>query len=319
MMLQGRAYEALFLTVVGGLGVVVLTVLTFPLLLYLLPFLYNSVSLYIHYLLIFVVLWMIISENKAGVLWASLIFLVSGVFGTLSLNTFPLISIFPALTGLFGISGLIISLKIKTTIPKQSESREVGVSIKGIFTGWFSGLLVGILPGVGSSQAGVIASNVFKADKKDFLTAIGGINTSNILFTFISFFTLEKIRSGSVAAISQILPSPTLHDTIVIIVVGLITAFIAAIVTLKTGKFVIRKIEKINYQKISLFIIFLLVALVVVFSGLVGLLIMFVGTCIGLLTVSLKIKRSHMMGFFLLPTILYFSGLNTVFFTVLGI
>ncbi len=318
MMLEGKAYEALFLTVVGGLGVVILTILTFPLLIYILPFLYSSINSYIHYLLIFVVLWMIISENKKGVFYSILIFSLSGIFGIISLGGFPAVSLFPALTGMFGISGLIVSLK-STEIPKQNEVREVDVSFKGIFIGWISGLLVGILPGIGSSQAGTIASNIFKTKTKDFLTALGGINTSNIMFTFIAFYTLEKTRSGAAAAVSQILFSPTLHELGLMVIVGLFTTFIAAATTLKIGKIIIGGVEKINYHRINLFIIIFLIILTLLFSDLVGLLILFTGTLTGLLAIHLKVRRSHMMGFFLLPTILYFSGLSPVLSLIVGV
>lgn len=319
MMLRGRAYEALFLTVVGGIGVVLLTILTFPLLLYVLPFLFKNISGYIQYLLIFVVIWMVVSENKKRAIYAALIFFLSGFFGLLSLNSFPTISIFPALTGLFGISGLILSLDSGTKIPKQSGAREVGVSFKGIFTGWLAGLLVGILPGVGSSQAGVIASNAFKTNKHDFLTTIGGINTANTFSTFIVFFTLQKTRSGAAAAVSQILTTPTLDDLFLIMAVGLITTFIAAAITLKIGKFMINKVEGINYRKTNMFIMASLAVLVFVFSGPIGLLILAIGTSIGLLTNLMKIRKSQMMGFFLLPTILYFTGLNPLLAVVLGV
>ena len=320
MMMEGKAYEALFLTVVGGVGVVVLSILAFPLLLYLLPLLYNNISSYIHYILIFVVLWMIFSEKNKGVFYATLIFFFSGIFGVISLASFPSVSIFPALTGLFGISGMLLSFGSQDRIPKQIvDQKEIQVSFKGIFTGWIAGLLVGILPGIGSSQAGVIASNLFKVKAKDFLTALGGINTSNIFFTLIAFFSLGKTRSGAAAAISEIITTPTFYDLIFIVLIGLTTVFVAAIITLKTGKFIIKRIENTNYNKLNIAIMVLLIFLVIIFSGAIGLLILFIGTFIGILASLFRIKKSSMMGFFLLPTILYFSGLSPVFFVFLGL
>ena len=319
MMLEGRAYEALFLTVIGGVGVVILSVITFPLLFYSLPIIYNSVSSYIHYLLIFVVLWTIISEKGRGVFHASSVFLISGIFGLISLTAFPTLSLFPALTGLFGISGLLLGLGSQSRIPKQTEQREFSVSLKGIFTGWISGLLVGILPGIGSSQAAVLASNVFRVKAEDFLTALGGINTSNIFFSFIAFFTLEKTRSGAASAISQIIITPTFFDVVFVMIIGLVTTFIAAAITLKTGKLIINRIEDVSYSKLNLSITIFLAVLAFVFSGPIGILILFIGTCIGILASLLKIRKSNMMGFFLLPTILYFSGLNPPLFAILGI
>ncbi len=316
MLLKGRGYEALFLTVVGGLGVTLLTVATLPLLIQLIPFLYNSLSSYLQYLLIGVSFWMIIIDKKLAALF---VFLVSGVFGFMSLESLPsAVIIFPALTGLFGFSNLIISIKSKPTIPKQIETSRVEVSFKGIFTGWISGLLVGILPGVGSSQAGVIASQTLKAKTKDFLTALGGINTSNILFTFVMFFTLEKTRSGAVWAISQILFTPSFNELLLIMTVGVITAFVSTVVTLKIGKSFLKFIQKVDYERLNYITMLCLIALVFIFTGFIGLFVSIIGTFIGLSAILLGVKRSNMMGFFILPTILYFAGLNPLFTYLFG-
>ena len=175
------------------------------------------------------------------------------------------------------------------------------------------------MPGIGSSQAGVIASNALKAKRQDFLTALGGINTSNIFFTFIAFFALEKTRSGAAAAVSQIIATPTLYDLVFIIIIVLITTLLASVLTLRIGKVMIRKIQGVSYSKLNLSIILFLTALVAIMTGLMGLLILIIGVCIGILAHLLRIKKSNMMGFFLLPTILYFSGLNPPLFAVLGI
>jgi TctA family transporter len=37
------------------------------------------------------------------------------------------------------------------------------------------------------------------------------------------------------------------------------------------------------------------------------------GTFLGLLAISTGVKRTHLMGFLVLPTILYFSGLDPLF------
>ena len=316
MLLQGKGYEALFLTVIGGLGVVLLTVATLPLLVQLIPFLYNNLSSYLQYLLIAVSFWMIVTDKKA---FAIFTFLVSGLFGFISLESIPSsVVLFPALTGMFGFSGLIMSIKSKTTIPKQEQVTKTTLSFRGIFTGWLAGLLVGILPGVGSSQAGVIASQTTKTKPKEFLTALGGINTANMFFTFIMFFTLEKTRSGAVWAISQILFTPSFNELILIITVAVITAFVSAVVTLKTGKVFIKLIEKINYVKLNVATLVGLVTLIFIFTGPLGIFISIIGTFLGLTTVLLGVKRSNMMGFFIVPTILYFAGLNPLFVSVFG-
>ncbi len=142
------------------------------------------------------------------------------------------------------------------------------------------------------------------------MIALGGINTSNLLFTFIAFFTLEKTRSGAASAVSQIITTPTLYDLYLIMSVAMLTTFIAAFLTIKIGKLIAMRFHETNYKKINIMTICALVSLSFVFSGSVGLLILATGIFLGLLTNLLKIRRSTMMGFFILPAALYFSGLS---------
>jgi putative membrane protein len=320
-LLAGRGYEALFLTVIGGLGVAILTLLTLPLLLYLIPWIYTAIHPYIHLILLFIVLWMVLTERGAAKLYSLLVFLLVGTFGFVSLNSLPSeIVLFPALTGLFAFSTLSVSFQSMASIPEQEIAEEIeGNHARGILTGWLAGWLAGILPGIGAAQAGVIAAQVFRAKVRDFLTALGGINTANILFTFIVFYTLGKTRSGAMWMISQLVDKLTFSDMLLLSAVGAITCFISAILTLRIGKTVIRRMKNINYKRLNLYVIAILVVLVFAFTGFIGLFIALLGACMGLLAILLGIRRSHLMGFLILPTMLYFSGLGVYLGFLLGI
>ncbi len=181
-LLEGRGYEALVLTVIGGIGVTVLTILTLPILLSGIPLIYSFLKSYIHIILVVFVVWMILSENGIKKFHSLLIFLLAGFFGVLVLNSASQdVSVYAGLTGLFGLSGIVSSYLTNTALPKQNMSFEIKVSKKGILTGWIAGILAGILPGLGSAQSSIVASKVLGSNEKDFLTALGGINTCNKL------------------------------------------------------------------------------------------------------------------------------------------
>ncbi len=310
MLLEGRGYEALFLATTGGLMVIMLTVITLPVLITSVPFLYYAIKPVIHFILAAIVLWMIVTEKKKFA--AISVFLLAGVFGFMSLNSLPSDhALFPALTGLFAISTLITSIFSGVRIPAQRKTGEIRASwIRGGLTGWLAGLLAGLLPGIGSSQSGVIASQFFRVKRKEFIITLGGINTSNIFFTLIVFFLIGKTRSGASWFISQLFSLFTYNDLILIAIIGVITCFLSVLMTLRTGSFVMNRINERNYQRISKTTLVSLVVLIIIFSGLPGLLIALTGTMIGLLTIISGIKRTHMMGFLLFPTILYFSGMS---------
>ncbi len=319
MLLLGRGEEALLLTVVGGVCVVVLTILSFPFLLHFLPFVYESMRPLMHVFLVILVVWMVMMERGKKRIYAAIVFVFSGLFGILTLTSLPSDqALFPALTGLFGLSTLLTSMVKKTKLPPQKSPGEIkGDWLKGGMTGWLAGMLAGLLPGVGSSQAGVIAAQLLRAKLKEFLIALGGINTSNILFTFIAFYTIGKTRSGAAWAVSQITDVLLPSDIIFMIIVAFLTCFFSGVLTLKIGKLILNRMKHVNYRKVMVFTIVTLFILVFIFSGESGILISLVGVSVGVLTISFGVKRTHMMGFLLLPTILYFSGASPFVLSVL--
>lgn len=319
MLLKGRGYEALFLTVMGGLGVTMLTILSMPALLYFLPLIYTSIKPVMHIILTIVVVWMIFTEMGGKRLYALLIFILSGTLGFLVLNSLPSEqALFPALTGLFGLSTLMMSLITKIKLPEQMIPGEVkGNWLKGSVTGWLAGMLAGLLPGIGSSQAGIIASQFLKAKLRGFLIALGGINTSNIFFTFIVFYTIGKTRSGAVWALSQFMDNISLFEIVLVMTVGFAACLISSVLTIKVGRMITTNMKNINYTKMMLFTLSFLFTLVFMFTGLLGVLISLTGMFMGLLAISFGVKRTHLMGFLLLPTITYFSGLNPIFLSIL--
>jgi putative membrane protein len=319
-LLEGRGYEAVMLTVIGGLGVAALTFLTLPLLVYLIPAVYAAIRPVLHILLLIVVAWMVLTESGPGRFYATLVFLLSGAFGIVTLNAFPSGLLFPSLTGLFALSTLLVSYCAGGTIPRQPIPHEIrGGHGRGILTGWLAGWFAGMLPGVGAAQAGVLAAQSLRASTRDFLTALGGINTSNILFTFIIFYTINKTRSGAAWAISQLAGPITPWVMALIVVAGITACFISALATLGLARLLLSQIRRMEYRRMSLVVMLTLVVIIALLSGPPGLLAALTGTFIGLLAIKLGIKRSHLMGYLILPTALYFSGLSPSVMSILGV
>ncbi|MCK4714985.1 MAG: tripartite tricarboxylate transporter permease [Candidatus Aenigmarchaeota archaeon] len=321
LLLMGRGYEAVALTVLGGIGVAALVLLTLPILVYLIPFVYGAIRPVMHILLIMVVLWMVLTEHGWKRPAAFFIFLLAGIFGFVTLNAFPSGSLlFPSLTGLFAFSTLLTSLWTRCVLPEQDIRSELGGDHrKGILVGWLAGWLAGMLPGVGAAQAGAIAAQRLRAKTEEFLTALGGINTSNILFTLLMFYAIGKTRSGAVWAISQITGSLALWDMVILVLVGVTVSFMSGATTLVLGKAILHRIRGLDYRKITAAVMAFLIVMVYLLAGAPGHLAASTGMFIGLLSVLGRLRRSHLMGYLLFPTILYFSGLTSHMTVTLGI
>lgn len=182
-LLRGNGLMALKLTIIGSFGALLLSILLFPILLPIVKFVYPAIKDYIGYILLFVVVFMILRDKFK--LWALFIFLISGVFGFIVFNLNLKNPLFPMLSGLFGISTLLISLFQNQKIPKQKITSDIKLSrsktVKALFSGQFSGFLTSIFPGLGSAQAAVISMQITpNLGDHGFMILIGSINTANL-------------------------------------------------------------------------------------------------------------------------------------------
>ena len=163
LLLKGMGYEAVKLTVIGSLLCLILTLIMIPFVISYLPKVYNFMSPYIGWILLGVSIFMIIKENGLDKrFWGFYVFMISGIFGLIVFNIPNLKQpLLPMLSGLFGISTLLVSLFEKVEIPKQRITEMVNVpklkGLKALLGATISGSLIGIFPGLGSAQAAIIS------------------------------------------------------------------------------------------------------------------------------------------------------------------
>jgi putative membrane protein len=85
-----------------------------------------------------------------------------------------------------------------------------------------------------------------------------------------------------------------------------ISAGIATFLTLKMTKISLKFLRRVNYQRLCLYTSIFLFALTVIFSGLIGILILIVSIAVGFIPNYLNIRRTYAMGCLILPCILFF-------------
>ena len=313
LLLEGRGFEAVKLTVIGSLICLIVTVLLIPLMLPFVAGIYEFIRPSMGYILIAVVLYMIIIEKSLNKkLFAFFVFLLTGSLGLVVLN-WPNLEqpLFSMLTGLFGISTLAISLQQNSKIPKQTFTESIEVpfkkTVKAISAGVFSGSLTGIFPGLGAAQASIIGMGlVGKIGAHGFMILLGGINTVNFVFSLATLFALQKARNGAVVVVLELIKSIDFNQLMIFCSVALIAGAVATFLALKISKGFASIITKLNYRKLVLSIIIFISILVFVFSGFYGLLILVISTAIGMIAPLIGVKRSHAMGCLMLPVILFF-------------
>jgi putative membrane protein len=309
-LLAGHGMKAVKLTIIGSFGAVILSIVLFPLFVWIIKYGYPIINKYVAYLLIATAAFMLIRDQNK--FWALLIFLLSGCLGIIVLNMPNLANpLFPLLSGLFGIATLLVSIFDKQNIPPQIEERFLdmrkGIFLRAIFSGQFSGFITAALPGLSSSIAAVISLQFSKKlGDQGFMVLVGSIGTVSFILSLVTMYVLSKARNGSVAVVQELMPEIKLSTVIIFLCISLIAGGFGVILCLFFGRFFSQMVTKINYAKLVMAIILFICFLTLALTSWIGFCVLIASTAVGILPAKVKVARSHSMGCLLIPVILYF-------------
>lgn len=308
MLLFGRGHEAVTLTLIGSTLAIICLIPLVPLFLLIVPKVYPFIEKMLAWFLIWICIFLIYNEKENKVN-SIIIFILAGFLGIASLNSISKEPLLPLLTGLFGSSTIIYSLKSNTIIPEQIISK-IKIVKKDLIKPTLITMLVSpicsFFPGLGSSQAAIIGSQLDKNQKQEqFLILLGSINTLVISISFVTLYLISKSRTGAANAISQIINLSSKEFYIILITI-FVTTLIAIPLTIKISKIFAKNINKINYAKISIIVLIVLTLITVIFSGFFGLLIFITSTFLGLTCIEFGVRRGFLMGCLLIPTIIFY-------------
>ena len=303
---KGQGYEAIILTAYGSLAAVfILILISFPSIL-LISVVYDSIKFLIPYVLILVSAILVFSEKKK--FSALFVFLLAGFLGLSVLNMAENSEKFllPLLTGLFGSSMLLISIKNKTQIPKQKITTPKTNLFRPLYGAVIASPICSFLPGLGSGQAAIIGNSLSRTNKKGFLVLVGATNTLVMGFSFISLYVISRTRTGAAATIQNIIGNMSWEILVLILTIVLFSGVISFFLTKFLANLFSKNIKKINYTLISSATLLLLIIVVFLVSGFIGLVILIASTFTGIYSISLGVRRTNMMGVLLIPTILVY-------------
>ncbi|MDW7727026.1 MAG: tripartite tricarboxylate transporter permease [Candidatus Methanoperedens sp.] len=342
MLMEGRGSEAVRLSALGSAGSIVASLVIAVPMAYFFSNFYVTISEYIGWILILIVILMIATENGEKVegqgslvhlkfkMFAVMLFIISGMLGVFAFKfeymMLPIVEfgepsiLLPLLSGLFGASMLIISLMTASEIPPQEKSGRFMLSGKRIMramaTGSMAGSFVAWLPGVSSAVGTVMARLLVREEKnendfassKEFIVSVSGANTSNALFSLVALFIIHKARNGAVVAVDKLVKVSDwdFSTMIILLVVVVYVSILAYYTTIYLGDRMAGYLSKINYSMLCKSVLAFLVTVVLIFTGWFGLVIFLVATPIGMVASFAKIRKTHAMGVILLPVILFY-------------
>ena len=296
--LQGQGLEVINISLKASLLAVVFSIpLAFPYVI-LAEHYTNSIGKVAVFLLAF---FLIIPEKGVKRIYATLIFLLSGVFG-LVVDRLPLKEpYFHIFVGLFGVPAILFSLKNSQMI--EIGNPEIQMSkrkfLQFSFIGTCFGMLASLLPTFTSSQAALLGSFLSK-DERTFLTIAFSVNTSNFIFSLINFYVTGKTRNGVLVLIKDLYYPLSSKELIILLLATMVISGVVNLYGISLSKIIGRAISKINYTTLNSVVLLFIATASLYFDGLLGLAVLLTAATIGVSATILRIKRTTCMGVLML-------------------
>jgi len=310
MMREGLAHTAFVLTLYGSLIALPIILIYTPIFINFLPPIYTATKSIMPYLLIFISFYLIFREDK--ILTSIIVFLLAGLLGLLTFQLPVKEPLLPLLSGLFGLSSLIISFK-STTIPNKQiiqPLRLIRLSKREFLKSSFASLFIvpffSFLPGIGSGHATVISSEFLSLERKSFLILSGAVNTIIMGLSFITVYVIGKSRTGSASAVHDLLQTITSNDIYIILLTIILVSIISFFLGIQLSKLTSKIIDKVNYKYLTLIIILFLLIVNLFLSNWIGLIILITSSALGIFAISSKSRRINLMACLIVPAIVYY-------------
>lgn len=305
MAAEGRAKEAFLYTVSGGLFSVLFLIFLSPLVFYGLKKVYSALTPFMAYFLVFFLLFIVFkSENTFH---AAITAVLSGALGSAAFSspvnqTFVLMPVF---TGLFAAPAVITMLGSGFKPPEQLDTPEnVTGSARGGALGLIAGMTAGIFPGIGAATSTSMLAPMMDS-RKQFLAGLGGVNTSDILVSFMALYLLGKARSGPSVALKAV-SGVGLPELAFLAGISITAVSVSAVVALELGPRFIEGFTGLDLRRLAAFVLGGLAAMSFWLTGPLGLLILVTSALVGY-SAALKGNRAACMAVLIVPAISFYS------------
>jgi len=306
MVSEGRGLEAFYYTVLGGLFASTVFVVMAPLLFIVLESIYSLFQGFMEYILLFFLLLIVFSADSFRN--SLTIAVLAGFLGIISFSM-PVNSqyvLIPVFSGLFAVPSVILAFSSSKEIERQEYfTLDSGKGLRGGITGFFAGLMAGILPGLGAAASTSFLSPLMEDSEEEFLAGMGGVNTSDIMISFVSLFLLDRARSGASVALKSI-SSVTAQEVVFLIGASLFAISMSVVLAFNSGKYIFSALQRVPIKAVLVIILGVLVSSAFFLTGFNGLLVLFTASCIGY-PAMVSEERRACMAVLLVPTIIFFS------------
>ena len=307
--LEGRGREAIFICASSALIALGASAALLPVSIAIMPAIYSLIEPHMALVLAAASLILLASERNAErIALAALVFLLSGALGIATMRIGMGDPLFPAFSGLFAGSGILLSFTAGARLPLQKEGRTKLDFLPYVAAGVALGMLSDLVPGIAASaQIAVFASAfIVVGDARKFLALVASIAASHAVFAFGSLVSIGKAREGALAIINALRPvNPS--DLPALVGVLMLSCGAGAFILMRLSRHA-DALSGIDTHALNLGVLAYLLCAIAIISGPLGLLLFATSTAVGLLPPMLGIRRTHVMGLIIVPSFLLALG-----------
>jgi putative membrane protein len=250
------------------------------------------------------------AKGISGLAKGAFVFLLAGTLGIVVLDS-PLVPepLFPAFTGFFAFSSLLLSSG-NASIPKQESwpsSHPVHMRTLALVVifGSLLGVSADLLPALGSpAQLATFGSPLLVGNPSMFIALTTSITVGHSANSLVALHTIGKGRIGATAMVNDLIGQPNTETTVLLLAVFFIATAVSIAMLFALSDVFIRFVGKIDLRKVNVLLFIYLLAAVFYTGGIAAVLVATVATAMGVLPPLLGVRRTHLMGFLIVPTIL---------------
>jgi putative membrane protein len=341
MLLRGQGAEAALLVAAGMVAGLIALVALSPFLEDVLRPIRSIIQPHIGWMLVAIITFIVLGEwprtdNRAptplgrlAAAWvylgaALLTFVLSGLMGFVLMYRSPVPleasfqNLLPAFVGLFAVPGLLQVFALGQPIPPQSAPATLHTLtpyqlLRGTLTGISGGLFASVLPVVSGGIGGLLAGHATsKYDDRLFLISQGASKVAYYIGSTLLLFVpgVALVRGGMSWMLSSLyVPyGPRLYWLVIAAIALCGAASLLALMGLV--RVTSRLVSRINPKVMAVVSMLIAAAVAFGFTGINGLWVMGVATCIGCIPVFVGGRRMNCLGIILLPITLNVIGVG---------
>jgi putative membrane protein len=234
----------------------------------------------------------------------------------------PGVILLPLFSGLFGMPNLLLSLRTRAgAIPPQHIGRiaplsraEAGHALRGAL----AGAAVSWLPGLSGGAAATLAAGGSRRrlGPSGFMVLLGAVSSSTTLLSVAVLFMIGKTRSGTAAAVRELLASGASWSAplgvpppfLALLLAAVLASVLAAPLSVLVARALGRHWSALDPRKLSGATLAALALLIALVAGPLGLVLAGLATLVGIVPVVTGVRRVHLMAALLVPVALSASG-----------